>query len=243
MVLASMLMGCSTDIQLINRGHIARDTGIRLYNEGSYADAAGAFKNAVRQDQRDYRSLYYMGASYEALKQYEQAVQAYKAALDVTHRSLEGEENRTFRLRIMDSLAALVARTDDRGVEKSEMEKQATTRRSAEWFLVLAKTHRAGGDADSALDAYNRGFLAEPKCFDLAKDYGLYLIQVGQTQKAIAPLQQANTLDPRDAQIIAAMRQIGLVPGEIPANKDIVPPAVKTPAVEVDAPAKGTPKD
>ncbi len=244
MVLASVLAGCSTDVQLINRGHKAREAGIQLYNEGNYAEAAGAFKNAARQDTRDYKSYYYMGASYEALKQYEQANQAYKTALDVTHRSLEGQENRAFRIRIMDSLASLLARTDDRGVEKAELEKQAASRKTGEWYLVLAKTYRASGDPDSAVEAYNRGFLIDTKDFDLAKDYGLFMVQIGQTHKAISPLRRANAIDPRDPQVAAAMRQIGLVPGEVPDDKDIVQP-VKSSVSDVEAPknAAGTPKD
>src|ERR1700744_3746982 len=51
----------------------AHNQGMELYNEGDYADAAGAFENATRQDPRDYGSYYYMGACYDQMKDYRQA--------------------------------------------------------------------------------------------------------------------------------------------------------------------------
>src|SRR5688500_3636415 len=38
-----------------------RARGVQLYNEGNFADAAGAFATATRQDPRDYQSYYYLG--------------------------------------------------------------------------------------------------------------------------------------------------------------------------------------
>src|SRR6266536_5837007 len=75
-----MLAGCGQDI--INHSDSTRKEGIEQFESRNYADAAGTFRNAARQDPRDYRSLYYLGASYEKLNQHHQAIEAYKASLD-----------------------------------------------------------------------------------------------------------------------------------------------------------------
>src|SRR2546423_6955292 len=66
--LMAMVGGCASDI--ITNGKESRDEGIKLYNDGNYADAAGAFGNAIRTDPRDFRSQYYLGASFEQMRQY-----------------------------------------------------------------------------------------------------------------------------------------------------------------------------
>src|SRR6185295_12663575 len=64
------LFGCA---DVITYSRDAQREGIKLYRQGDYADAAGAFRNALRQNPRDYQSYYYLGASYEAMTQYQQA--------------------------------------------------------------------------------------------------------------------------------------------------------------------------
>ena len=80
--LASLLLslslistGCTDVLTYANK---SRDEGVRLYSEHYYADAAGAFRNAVRQDPRDYRSQYYLGLCYDELKQHHQAFSSFR---------------------------------------------------------------------------------------------------------------------------------------------------------------------
>src|SRR4051795_5497146 len=72
-VLASSLLlsggGCADGLTYAKD---ARRDGMALYNEGNYTEAVGAFANAARQDPRDYKSYYYLGASYQAQHQYQQ---------------------------------------------------------------------------------------------------------------------------------------------------------------------------
>src|SRR5439155_20283987 len=112
-VLFLAVAGCQQE--LISHVDETRAQGIKLYEEGEYADAAGSFRNAIRQDPRDYRSQFYLGQSYEQLKQYQQAIQAYKASLDAQPRTLAGAEDEAQRVKTMNALAECIARSDNRG--------------------------------------------------------------------------------------------------------------------------------
>src|SRR5688500_540412 len=48
--------GCSDHI--LSRADDSRDSGLRLYDQRNYPEAAGAFRDALRQDPRDYQSYY-----------------------------------------------------------------------------------------------------------------------------------------------------------------------------------------
>lgn len=216
---AGLLLSAGGCADMVTYAKDSRREGIRYYNAGAYTDAAGSFRNAIRQDPRDYRSHYYLGASYEQLRQYQQAIQAYKASLDVMSTSLEGKEDpEHFRTRVMDGLASAIARSDDRDFETDKIESQARTQQTAENYFQLAKVYRDRGDADLAVDSYNRAVLLDPNDPEIAKEYGLYLERLGQPSRAEIPLRRAYALDPQDTQVAAAMRRIGVVPG--PAIKD-----------------------
>src|SRR5882724_7748866 len=62
--------GCTEALTYANK---SREEGQRLYDQHYYADAAGAFRNSIRQDPRDFRSQYYLGLCYDELKQHHQA--------------------------------------------------------------------------------------------------------------------------------------------------------------------------
>jgi tetratricopeptide (TPR) repeat protein len=188
-----------------------RNTGIAQYNAGEYTEAAGTFKNATRQDPRDYQSYAYLGDCYQQMGQQQQAIQAYKASLDTAKRTLQGHEDAPFRARTLDGLAGAIAKSGEVEIDAAQQAAQSGSNPEA-WFL-MAKVHRNLGDADSALDAFNRAALLGPKDFYVAKDYGLYLEQIGQTQPAEKQLRKAYSLNAKDADVVAALRRIGVVPG------------------------------
>ena len=67
------LAGCaSSDVVTFSKD--ARREGIAKYEAGQYGDASGSFRNATRQNPRDYRSHYYLGACYEQMGQHQQAI-------------------------------------------------------------------------------------------------------------------------------------------------------------------------
>ncbi len=188
-----------------------RDTGIAQYNAGEYAEAAGTFKNATRQDPRDYESYAYLGDCYQQMGQQQQAMQAYKASLDTATRSFKGREDLAFRARTLEGLAGSIVKSGE--VEIDAAQAAATNSANAQDYFLMAKIHRNRGDADSALDAFNRASLLGPKDFHIQKDYGLFLEQVGQSQPAEKTLRKAYNLNAKDAEVVAALRRIGVVPG------------------------------
>jgi Tfp pilus assembly protein PilF len=185
----------------------ARKQGLKFYKDGNYVDAAGSFKNAVNKDPRDYKSYYYLGLSYDAIKSYQQAIQAFRSALDNLKWTQEGRTDEALRAGILDSLARSIANSESPDIE---LEAHKTT---AEDFFVIAKVHRYGGDADSALEAYKRAALLDPSHFHIQKDYGLYLEQLGQTKQAEPVIRKAYQLNPKDPQVADALRRMGIVPG------------------------------
>jgi tetratricopeptide (TPR) repeat protein len=221
--------GCSQDI--INHSDSTRKEGIEQFEQRRYADAAGTFRNAARQDPRDYRSLYYLGASSEKLNLNQQAIEAYKASLDAQPHTLAGKEDETGRLRTLDALANLIARTDSRDAELNQIEQRVKKDQSPADLFVLAKIYRYRGDADNAVDCYNRAILKTPSDFILNKEFGLYLEQLGQSQRAETLLRKAYATRTNDEQVAAALRRLGVVPG--PALKDekalVAPPIPKGP--------------
>lgn len=225
--------GCQ---EAINYSAQSREQGVKLYNQGQYADAAGAFRNAVRRDARDYKSFYFLGASYEQLKQYQQAIQAYKSSLDIAQRTLEGRADDVMRMRTTDSLASVIAKSDPQGAELNAVDQRAQASQKARDFYLVARIHQFRLDPDSAIDAYNRAALIDQKDFYIAKEFGLYLVQLGQPQKAEQQLRRAYGLRPNDPQVNDALAQVGVVPG--PGLKDesqLAKPAIpRGPLPEVD---------
>ena len=228
------VIGCQQEI--INRAPAARAEGVRAYEEGQYADAAGSFRQAIRSDPRDYKSQFYLAQSYEQLKQYQQAIQAYKSSLDAQPRTLAGKEDKEQRIATIKALAGVISKSDTNNAETNLVEQAAKNGKQAQEWLLLANIHRNRGDADSALDAYNRAALTDPKDFDVVKEYALYLEQVGQQQRAAQQLKKAYTLNQNDEQINNALRRMNIVPG--PGLKDeralVKPPLPKGPLPEVE---------
>ena len=92
---------------------------------------------------------------------------------------------------------------------------------------MLGKIYEDRGDPDSALDAFNRAVLLNPKDFIAAKQYGLYLEQVGQKQKAVYSLKKAYNLNPNDEQVNSALARLNVVPGPgLKAEDDLAKPAI-----------------
>jgi tetratricopeptide (TPR) repeat protein len=231
MILASVvggLAGCSSDVQLLTRPEKPRLEGIELYNRGDLSNAAGAFKNAIRQEPRDYKAHFYLGETYEAQGNYQQAIQEYKASVDSMKATLQGQEAIDLRQKVMNRHAATIARGDDQNLEKDLMTAQAnntslTPQRRAEAYFLLAKVQRYRGDADSAITAYVKGSELDPKDFWLQKEAGIYMLQSGQKEQANAPLVRASKISTHDPELnqaiidIGGLKDTGSVPG--PATK------------------------
>src|SRR5260221_2082256 len=92
-----LLGGCSGFFTKAEDPQVA---GLRLYQEKNYTEAAGAFRNAVRKDPRDYKSHYYMAVALDADGRYQEAIEAYRTALDVQNVTYVGQDDNAVRQNI-----------------------------------------------------------------------------------------------------------------------------------------------
>jgi len=202
------LAGCNSDVISYNRQF--REQGMQQYTKAAYADAASSFANAVRQEPGDYTSRFYQGVCEEQMGKLQQAIQQYRTTLEVMTRSLEGKGDLPFRSKVVNQLANAIARQPDRSGDLAALERAP---RSAENSYILAKVYKLTGDADNALSRFEQAQQIDPKNAEIAKEYGLYLEQLGQTQRADGQLRRAYTLNSKDEQVAAALRRLGIVPG------------------------------
>jgi Tfp pilus assembly protein PilF len=234
LIVTTALVGCQGEI--ISRNPKSHAAGMKDFNDGNYADAAGSFRDAIRSDPRDYTSQFYLAQCYENLKQYQQAIQAYKASLDAQPLTLAGQADQPQRLRTMEALASCISKSDNRDAEINALESSAKSNNSARDWMLVGMIYRNRGDADSAVDAFNRAYLINPKDFVVTKQYGLYLEQVGQKQKAAWTLKKAYALNQHDEQVNDALRRLNVVPG--PALKDeaalVKPPLPEGPLPQIN---------
>jgi Tfp pilus assembly protein PilF len=232
------MVGCA-DVVTYSRD--SEREGIKLYQQGDYGNAAGAFRNSTRQNPRNYLSYYYLACCYDHLGQYQQAIANYRTARQTINLTLEGKEDNATRQNILNGLAGAIAKSDQRDIETDEAVKEAQTKQSAEAYLLLGKVYALRGDADSAIDAFNRANLLEPNNFLVVKDYGLYLERIGQRQRAEGVLRRAYSLDSTDQQVNAALRRIGVVPGpSIKGQNQLARPIIpKGPIPEMNVPGTG----
>jgi tetratricopeptide (TPR) repeat protein len=219
----------------------AQAKGLTLYNNAEYADAAGAFKNAVRQRPTDYQAWFWLGQSQEKLGQQHEAIHSYRTALDVQTTTLEGKENIPFRQNILNALAQAIAKSDSAEIETQSAENKAHSNPSPENYFLVAKINAFRGDADNALDAYTRAQRLDRNDFYITKEYGLYLERLGQPEQAKPLLTKAYGMNPQDAQVDAARRRLGIVPGPSLKEKTALahPPVPEGPIPPVQDWTKG----
>ena len=208
----------------------ARKSGMDLYSQGDYADAAGSFISATRQDPQDYQSYYYLGASYTQLRDYREAVSAFHTSLSVMPLTLQGQHDAAFHDRTLDALATAISRSPSVSSETSALEKQNAQNPSAENTWLLAKIYRYTGDADAAVDAYNKAVLIGMDNFALVKEAGLYEQTLGQTERAAIALRQAHALKPDDPQVADALQRMGGSPSGGGDSSVVQIPAPTAPA-------------
>jgi len=191
----------------------AHKEGMQLYQEGDYVDAAAAFSNATRQNPRDFPSYYYLGASYEAMGSYQQSISAYRSCLDTMTLSLAGKQDVAMRYACMDKLAQVIAKSATSSDEIAAMEKKCTNQPSVDDQWMLAKVYRYCGDADAAVEAYNKAVLIDGTRFEITREAGLYEAALGQNDRAALTLKKAYTMNQDDTQVNDALHRLGVVTG------------------------------
>lgn len=246
-VAAAGLTGCA---DMVTYSQDSRREGIELYNRQAYADSAGAFRNAVRQNPRDYRSYYYLGAAHEQMGQFQQAIASYKTSYQVINTTMEGKQDPEFRVRALNGLASAIARSDTRDIELNAVENRVRTRSEPDDHYLLGKIYALRGDADNAIESFTKAVTFQPENFHFAKEAGLYLDSIGQTNRAIPFLRRAYSLNVDDAQVSAALRKHNVIPGpglndESQLARPIVPkgPLPELPVGGVTATPQGVIRD
>ena len=217
LLLALAVAGCA---ELITYSNKSVDEGEKLQAQGKTDEAAGAYRNATQQNPRNYKAFFHLGECYQQMGREQQAIQSFRTALEVAPPvNLVGREPETiaevdFRDRMVDGYATAVAKSQSRDAEMSALADRANASNAPLDLYVLARANAESGDADAAIEAYDRA-VAASKAEDRAilKRYGLYLATIGQKQKAEAVLGKAYALTPTDPEINAALRQLGVVPG------------------------------
>src|SRR5436305_1446875 len=110
---AALLYSASGCAEVMTNTRVERERGIKLYNEGQYADAAGSFRETIRHNPADVQTHFYLAQSLDHLGAYEQAIQQYRTTLRIMENSLEGQENRPMRLQALELLATAVSKAQD----------------------------------------------------------------------------------------------------------------------------------
>jgi tetratricopeptide (TPR) repeat protein len=203
--------GCA---EMITYSNQANEQGEKHLMAGQYQEAAGAFTNATAQNPRHYKAFYNLGQTNEKMGREQQALQAYRTGLEVMDTSELGKKDMVYREKLVVALATCVAHGASKDAEVAALQQRAKrTAQPVDWY-VLARTYAEMGDADNAIDAYDRAVLAsDSRDVQIAKAYGLYLTQLNQNKRAEVVLTKAYQLNPLDEEVNAALRKIGIVPG------------------------------
>ncbi len=233
MLAAGLAGGCTDMVTFSKQSH---DQGMEYYQQGDYADAAGAFRNAVRQVPNDYQDYYYLGNCYVAESQWQEAIHSYYDARQIMAIDGFGKQDLKLKYQVIEALSHAIASSDARDAETNSAEDRARQTQSAEDYLILAKVYAERKDADSAIEAYDRAAMIDPDNFYIAKEYGLYLLRLGQNEKAVVPLRRAYALNTNDRQVNDALREVGIVPGPSIKDEDALakPLIPRGPIPEVD---------
>lgn len=218
---AGLLFGCNGGVnpEMITYNPRAfREQGIGQYQKADYVNASSSFKEALRQEPGDYTSRYYLGECYDKLGQPQRAIEEYRTTLSVMSKSLEGKGDVAVRGKVLEALSEAIAHEPDRTGDLALIERQQP--RSAENAVLLARIYRYSGDADMALTRYAEAQNIDPTNPLIAKEFGLYLEQLGQNKRADAQLRHAYAMNTRDEEVAAALRRLGVVPGPSLKSED-----------------------
>jgi Flp pilus assembly protein TadD len=239
LICALGMLGCAESFTTSRRSN---EEGMRLYSQNMYGDAAGAFRDAVKQEPRLYQAHFYLGVCYDQLREHQQAFREYRTTLEIMDADVQGHWDDAFRQIVLDTYAAAVARYDEHEVELAELERRAATNPGVNNLFLLAKACRLRGDADAALAAYRKAAVADKWDFNVRKELGLYLLDPLQLREEAAYyLQQAHRLDPNDLAVNTGLAQLNINPPPAyqAADPAIQPPALRPAPVVKPASATG----
>ena len=211
-----------------------RAQGRIALSEGDHESATLIFRNQVRRAPKDYKAHFHLGEARWAAGRYPEALQSYRAALDVMALSPSGRSDDEYRTLIVEEYARALAEVDADGSLVASIEDNST---GDVWKkLLAAQAHAKAGRPDAAIAAFRAARGLDRDNAHVAKAYGLYLESIRQDAAAEEVLRRAYALAPQDAQVAAALVRLGVVPGPAILSKNaLARPAVPLgPLPEID---------
>lgn len=214
-VLALSLAACSSmqGVDVLTWSKEAKQQGMQQYNDGRYAEAAGCFRNAIRQNPADPEAEFWLAMSYEQTQSYHEAIDAYKTALQLMPDPDSVRYSVSMHDNAFDRLAHIVAANDVTGSEADLLAQAAQRDNSSDEFRLLGRVFRYRGDADTGLEDYRRAVHIDPANFAAQRELGLYLEQLTQNQEAGQVLRDAYRINQSDPTVNGALRKLGMEPG------------------------------
>ncbi|MFK7961881.1 MAG: tetratricopeptide repeat protein [Phycisphaerales bacterium] len=215
------LGGCNNGqrpIQLI------RTDADRAFFDGDFDIAAAEYRQIIDRYPGDWRAQYQYGKSSLELGDFESARVALKVAND----------RRPADSQIADAYAEAMFRAGDETSLLAFLRDRTIEERSAHAWVRLADYQRRLGDPDGALQAIETGI--EIGGGEKAEPYmaaARLAESLGDRQTALMRLEQAYQAEPGDAEVEAAIRALGQVPGPT-FRGDGMPPAMEGMDVDVD---------
>jgi tetratricopeptide (TPR) repeat protein len=207
-LIGACLVGCA---DAITTSRTETNHGRILLAEGEPEEAAQIFANQVRRSPRDYKAHYYLGESRATSGRYEEAISSYGAALEVMPLTLSGQDDDEYRFKIVDSFSQVLADHDPDGTQLAQVEQKGKGNKT--YKLLAAMTHARAGRPDNAIESFNEAFALDRSDPQVAKQYGLYLQSIAQSDAAEYYLRRAYRLNTRDEEVAAALMREGIVPG------------------------------
>lgn len=209
---ACVLAGCA---EPLTYSRDFKRQGLRQYNLGDYADSAGSFKAAAKQDPTDYQTQYYLGVACEKTGDYQTAVEAYRLCLKLRPQMPAGRADIAMREKVLSRLAGLIGRGDFAEPEINSISQEAAAEQSPDDYRLLARVFALRGDADSAVESYRHALSFADGDFLLTKEYAFYLLKLDQTAEGTRMLRKAWELNSSDRQVAQTLRDLGVTDAQL----------------------------
>jgi Tfp pilus assembly protein PilF len=235
-IAALSLVGCTSMGEYVTYSVQSRSEGVKLMEAGNDEAALGAFSDAAKQNPRDYQSRYFLGVLHAKNKREQFANESFLTSLLVAPETAEGRNDAAFRTRTANAYADFLSTASAREIFLNTLEEKARERNQPGLWQTLARTYELRGDADLAIEAYDRAVLVAPGDFDIHKSSALYLLALKQNTRADARLRRAYQLNQNDEEVLAGLRQLNIVPGPslLTENQLAKPIMPKGPLPEVE---------
>ncbi len=168
------------------------NAGVEAYNAGSYEAAIDSFVAVAEKDSSQPTVWAHLANSYENLKKYDEAQDAYEKAIELR------PEEAAFHQNLGNILAA---KGDSEAANKSyEKAAQLATEldpgAAAATYYNMGVTHINAGDNDAAAAALNKAIETDPNHAEAYYQLGIVMLGLGKMDEAVSHLQKYVEITP-----------------------------------------------